>query len=129
MSESTTASEYLVLPSSEVAVGHCVIINDCDCPGGNLVALVTSASDESVEARYLSVETGMRECRSSSPASVTPVGEFGVEVRHDGVDFWCEVVGGSVATYEDGEPRSWQELHGARRRKLKDGVLRLAMGT
>ncbi len=123
-------SEHIILPSSRVAVGHCVIISDSDCPEGRLVAIVTAVSDDTVTGRYLHVGIDMTVCWQHVDR-VTPVSAFGVRVIFDGDDYWCEPDDSlpKTASYPDGEPRPWQERRGPVHHKLKKKPLRLALET
>lgn len=102
------------LPASEIAVGHCVIINDIECPEGQMVSVVVEVGSERVITKYLKDrrefdsynKRGVQNWRNT----VTPVGKFGVSVRVDADGkYWCEPVGESTAAYSDGKPRYWQE--------------------
>jgi len=98
------------LKSDAIAVGHCIIINDCDRPCGMLVAIICDIDEEYITARYLSNAVHMEQC-SSRAKYVTPIGAFGVKVCVEGHEYWCEKIGESSAKYPDGEPRMWQESH------------------
>jgi len=103
-------ADYVVLPASEVAVGHCVILNDYDAPASGTVAVVVSVEGDDVACEYLSEAMG----KSHRPLPMerggpTPIALFGVEVRFAGGKFWCHVVGDSRAKYRNGTPRRWQE--------------------
>lgn len=122
------------LLASKVAVGHCVIINDCDCPTGRLVAVVTDVTTELVSARYLSTRTNIKICSSSWPEDVTPVNHFGLRVHLSkcGTAFWCERDSSLpfIATYPDGKPRRWQEEYDPPQRismryKAKSAAIRI----
>lgn len=103
---------FIELQASEVSPGHCVIINHCDRPYGNSVAVVTDVSDGVVKARYLSKAVGMKECYGPVE-NVTPVNAFGVRVMFGNGRYWCESTGGpSSAKYRDGKHRCWQEYDG-----------------
>lgn len=105
------------LPSSEIAVGHCAIINHVDQPCGRLLAIIVAVEGERVRTKYLNAERHLSSFNKRGCVNpietVTPVGHFGVEVQteHDGVStlYWCEPVGESRATYCNGDIRPWQE--------------------
>lgn len=115
---------YIELPASEIKSGHLVIINEIDCPYGRLAAMVTKVDGENVTARYFCSEVDMDICTSHKLCLVTPLNDFGVVVKHDGVEFHCDVVSDSVATYEDGEIRRWQERGGPVKWPLRQKVLK-----
>jgi hypothetical protein len=104
------------LACSEVAVGHCVILNDFDRPCNKLVAVITKIENGRVIARYLSNRTMMQECHALIDG-VTPISQFGLSVITDGLFFWCAInpTATPTATYPNGEKREWQaedsELH------------------
>lgn len=98
------------LAASRVAIGHCVIINDCDRPYGRCVAVVTAVSLDGVTAEYLATSVNMAECFNSKTEHVTPVNAFGVKVFATNEWFGCEqVVNCTRAKYPDGGARHWQE--------------------
>jgi len=124
--------EYQVLPASEVAVGHCVIVNDYDQTCGNLVAVVVAIEGDNVRTKYLSdwrAVDQMNKVGCINPAwRVTPVATFGVEVRVDADGrYWCERVGESSAEYPDGKRRLWQE-NGTHAHRARADVLTIAGG-
>lgn len=102
------------LPASEIAVGHCVIINDVECPEGRMVSVVTNVDGDMVTTKYLNARKEFDKYNrfgvGSQKGTVTPVGWFGVGVcvTSDG-KYWCEEVGESSAEYRDGKRRYWQE--------------------
>lgn len=98
------------LAASRVAIGHCVIINDCDRPYGRCVAVVTAVSLDGVTAEYLATSVNMAECSNRKFQHVTPINSFGVRVFVDGNKFHCSSEGSfSAARYPDGGVRHWQE--------------------
>lgn len=107
-------------------MGHCVIINHTDFPCAKLVAVVTSVTPERVTSKYLCSRTNMKECYTTRPATCTPVSDFGFEVRHNSTSYWCQPVGESSATYEDGKTRLWQEHGEGVHWPMKPAVLKLA---
>ncbi len=113
----------LELPSSEIAVGHCVNLNDCEQPCGKLVAVITGMDDTFVRCKYLNADRmlssynaigGMIVQLTNGIHRLTPIGLFGVRVMYQEGDepcYWCEQVSSvSKATYRDGSPRQWQEF-------------------
>ncbi len=123
-------SERIILPSSRVAVGHCVILHDTDCPEGKLVVIVTGQKRDLTLGRYLSVAIAMKKCWNET-RRVTPISAFGVRVLFDGEDYWCEPDDSlpQTATYPDGEPRPWEECRGPVHCRPKKKPLRLAIKT
>jgi hypothetical protein len=102
------------LPASEIAIGHCVIINDIEAPEGRMVSVITDIKGDVVTTKYLNslrlFDSYNRRGVCNRRCTVTPVGKFGVSVRvSSDRKYWCEVVGTSSATYLDGTPRKWQE--------------------
>ncbi len=105
---------YRVLPASEIAVGHCVILNHVDQPCAKLVAIIVKRdTDGFFYAKYLNKE--LQHINGGRPVRVygdaTPVGEFGVEVLADMEKYWCKQIAGSRATYSDGKLRCWQDTN------------------
>jgi hypothetical protein len=107
--------------------GDCVILNDVEQPCARLIGVVVSVDDGYVKTKYLNADESFssynrRGCLSRR-AVVTHLEDFGVRLRVTGVSYWCEVVGESTATYEDGKPRKWQEpkvrIHYARQNVLR----------
>lgn len=105
---------FSLLPCSYLLVGHCVIVNDLEKPGGKLVSVIVAVDADKIHTKYLNADPSLTQYNRSGVSSrretVTPCGHFGVEVRinKDGI-YWCAPVSESRATYEDGTPRSWQE--------------------
>lgn len=106
------------LPASEIKVGHCVIINDVECPEGRMVSVITGfehgTNGGTVITQYLSSRKELdgynRRGVFSPRCTVSPVGWFGVTVFvNSDMQYWCEKTGESRATYRDGKPRQWQE--------------------
>ena len=109
-----------VLLSSDIAVGHCVILNDVEQPCGRLVAVIMAIEGGIAYCNYLNADAqlssynkklGMAIQIEGGIHNMTPVGKFGVEVDYypQVGTYCCERVGDSVATYRDGKPRKWQE--------------------
>lgn len=102
------------LPASEVAIGHCVIINDIEAPEGRMVSVVVDIRIGQVVTKYLNrrkeFDSYNKHGVESRKLTVTPVGKFGVEVKVDSDGtYWCESVSESSAAYSDGRKRYWQE--------------------
>lgn len=97
----------MLLPCSELAVGHCVIIDQCDKPSGKCVAVITKVIDGRVDAEYLCCESG--KCFTSHPEVPTPVGLFGIQIVLKDSVYSCQVTGESGAQYRCGRERLWQE--------------------
>lgn len=107
-----TKVPYIFLPGSELLPGHCVIINEYDRPCSVLVAVIVSATEGVIVARYLSASVRIEKCGGPVERAV-PVEHFGVR---------CVLMGGGVyscvpdarltpmAKYPDGRPRQWQEI-------------------
>lgn len=109
-----------VLLSSDIAVGHCVILNDAEQPCGRLVAVIMAIEGNTAYCNYLNADPqlssynkklGMAVQIEGGIHNMTPVGKFGVEVDYypQVGTYCCERVGDTVATYRDGRPRKWQE--------------------
>jgi hypothetical protein len=109
-----------VFLSSDIAVGHCVILNDVEQPCGRLVAVIMSIEGNTAFCNYLCADRdlssynkqlGMAIQVEGGIHNMTPVSKFGVEVHYypQVGTYGCERVGDSVATYRDGKPRRWQE--------------------
>lgn len=99
------------LPASDVAVGHCVIVNEFDRPAGRFIAKITSINGPIVEAKYLhpSIKSSNATCVATK-SQVMPVERFGVRVMTNNSVYWCERFGETEATYSDGEIRQWQDI-------------------
>ena len=126
--------KFETLPASEVAVGHCVIINHVEQPCGRLLAVVVAIEGELARVKYLNVESDLTSYNVhgclSSLEEVTPANWFGVEVRIELADdgdvvYWCEPVGESRAKYHDGQTRLWQERGWRGRYVARPNVLKL----
>lgn len=115
------------LLASAVALGHCVILNEVEQPCARQVGVVVGIEGDFVRTKYLcadSLFTSYNKKGCLNPrASVTPLADFGVELRVDGDVYWCEVVGESRATYADGERRRWQEYGGPVRKRFCKEVM------
>ena len=120
------------LQVDEVAVGHCVIINDVEQPCGRLVSVVVAVDGDVVVTKYLNADPVLTPYNKTGVANrretVTPCGHFGVSVvvNSDG-QYLCEPVAESRATYSDGDLRPWQEYGPARWFDARADVLSLAL--
>lgn len=96
-----------ILPGSEVAPGHCVIINEYDRPSAKLVAIITEIRSGMIHCRYLNrdVDKNYKNVVTFDP---TPTDTFGVEIHSNGSCYWVERIADSQAVYKDGKPRPWQ---------------------
>lgn len=130
MTNEPTLHTNYYLSASRIAVGHCVIINDVDCPEGKLVAVVSDVQPDRVTAMYLSEDVGMLTC-SAKPRLVTPVEHFGVRVVVSGRSYCCtpDSTLEHIAKYPDldREPRYWQERKPPRQHHAKIQPLSLAV--
>lgn len=115
------------LLASAVALGHCVILNEVEQPCARQVGVVVGLEGGLVRTKYLCADPVLTPYNKkgclNSLASVTPLADFGVEVRVDGDVYWCEVVGESRAIYADGERRQWQEYSGPIRQRFRKDVM------
>ena len=111
-------SSRQLLPSSEIAVGHCVILNDIEQPYGRLIAVIMEMQGNIAFCNYLNADSRLSSFNKKLGMIVnpeewntTPVSKFGVEVSYCPEDgsYCCNRIGESVATYQDGKPRQWQE--------------------
>lgn len=105
---------HRLLPSNDMAVGNCVIVNTYDQPCGKLVAIITAVSGDCFFVKYLNADPALDYYNKNDGMRVsrpTLVGSFGVEVRYYDGTYWCVRVGDSRATYEDGKRREWQESY------------------
>jgi hypothetical protein len=98
-------------------VGDTVILNDCEQPCGQMVAVVVKDDGEHYHCEYLNADPRfdyycnppMRAGRLWRAARLE---EFGVKLCAAAGKYWCEKVGESVAKYPDGKARQWQEFGG-----------------
>ena len=103
------------LQSSQIAVGHCVIVNHIERPSGEMVAVIVGVENDKIKSKYLNADKkfsyynkhdGMTNLREA----VTPISDFGVQIHVDEQNnYWCEQTGESTATYKDGKIRKWQD--------------------
>jgi hypothetical protein len=134
MSQTETPNPQLglnALLSSEIAVGHCINVNQVEQPCGRLIAVITSVKGDMVGWKYLSAEPCLDSYNTGRGCwsyfwEVTPVSDFGVEVRIDGDKYWCEPIGESRAKYKDGSHRDWQERGVPYRCTARPDVMRVA---
>jgi len=102
------------LLSSDIAVGHCVIVNHVEKPCGKLVAVIVAIEGDKIRSKYLNADPILTQYNNRGVVSrretVTPCGSFGVDVIiDDSGTYWCQPVGPSHAKYEDGDTRPWQD--------------------
>jgi len=124
-----------VLLSSDIAVGHCIDVNQVEQPCGRLLAIITAIEGDLVRWKYLNSESDLTSYNRGAGCwsyrwEVTPIGDFGVEVRTEqsdgGLVYWCEPVADSKAKYKDGMSRPWQERGWRGRYVARPDVLRVA---
>jgi len=124
-----------VLLSSDIAVGHCINVNQVEQPCGRLLAIITAIEGDLVRWKYLNSESDLTSHNRGSGCwsyrwEVTPFADFGVEVRTEQSDgdlvYWCEPIAESRAKYKDGQPRAWQERGWRGRYVARPDVLRVA---
>lgn len=106
----------MLLPASQVAVGHCVIANDTECPESKMVCVVTAVDGDNVRLQYLNADKmfdsyNKRRGWLSRATHATPLATFGVSIaiEPNGNLYTCRKVGESQAVYLDGKHRPWQE--------------------
>ena len=114
-------------PEPLVGLGCCVILNDVEQPCARLVGVVVGIEAEFIRTKYLCDDKlltpyNLHGCVNHRVV-VTPLSDFGVELRVEGGVYWCEQVGASVATYPDGTPRKWQEYSGPIRHRWREHVM------
>ncbi len=94
------------------SIGDLIIINDCDRPSAELVAIVTAAKDGLYGWRYINDEKRLKNYGCQRPESTlklaTKLEDFGVTLVLDEMQYWCIVTGEYVAKYPDGKSRKWQ---------------------
>ena len=120
----------IALNSTELKPGCCVVINDVEQPCAKLIAVVKEIVGSSVTAVYLRDGKELKPYRNGfhgRTETVTPISRFGVKVLIDDGLYWCEVVGDSTATYEDGKPRRWQDYQGVVKRQSNSEAERIAL--
>lgn len=109
--------------SRAFAVGDLVILNSFDAPTAMMVCVVVKDDGKFYHCKYLNADS--RFDAYSNPAMMTSLdyatklADFGVKLRAHNGRYWCEVIGKSKATYEDGRPRSWQEYDRPNTYKLR----------
>jgi hypothetical protein len=106
------------LNASDLKVGCCVILNELEQPCSKLIAVVWKIESVLI-CRYLCdwdhLKPFFRNGVRSAVHEATTVGHFGVSVKFEDGRYWCEQSGESIATYDDGKPRYWQEEFGVKR--------------
>ena len=94
-------------------IGDCVILNYCECPSGKLVAVVVGVLEDFYLCKYLNADSKLDSCCDPPMQNMlkraTKVEDFGVKIHKEDGKYWCEQISESVAKYEDGKPRNWQE--------------------
>jgi hypothetical protein len=107
----------MILLSSEIAVGHCVIINHVEQPCAKLLAVITSFDENTVTTNYLNADKSFNSYNkvgcANRKSEVTPVGLFGVQVMVDleKNEYSCQFIADSIAEYHDGRIRKWQDYN------------------
>lgn len=93
--------------------GSHIIVNEADRPCTRLVACVDYVSTEVLVCHYMS-KNAMATQMVVHPSRATLLEHFGVKVEftNDLVRFRTIKTGPSLATYEDGRPREWQQSSG-----------------
>ncbi len=122
----------MIIPSNEIYLGNCVIINHVEQPCAKLLSVVTSFDEHTVTTNYLNADKlfnsyNKKGC-TNNKVDVTPVSLFGVQVEVDleTNEYWCTPVEKTTAKYHDGDLRSWQE-HGIRRYTFRPKILKIAI--
>jgi hypothetical protein len=98
-------------------VGDTVILNDCEQPSGQMVAVVVKDDGEHYHCEYLNADARFDHyskppMRAGRLERATKLEEFGVKLCAAEGRYWCEQVVDSVARYPDGSLRKWQEFGG-----------------
>lgn len=115
-----TTDGNIILPSNNIEIGHCVILNDVEKPCGELVAVIVAIDNETAHCKYLNADPrlnpynkkhGMAILLKNGLHNLTPINKFGIQVCYNSKmkKYYCERVGESIATYSDGKLRQWQE--------------------
>lgn len=98
--------------------GTLAIFTMCDEPSARMVAVVTKVTKDKIYGKYL-CDRPTKHCDPFVSGEgmhdrCTPLSEFGVEAEIDmeAGTITCRRVGESVAQYEDGKPRYWQDRTG-----------------
>ena len=97
----------------EFKIGDCVNLNHVEQPCGKLVAVVVGIVGDCLLCQYLNAEEELDQYNEppmrSPKEGTTKLSEFGVVIKGDGSDYWCEQETESKAKYADGQPREWQD--------------------
>ena len=131
-SPDNSGSVFIALLSSDIDVGHCVIVNDVEQPCGKLVAVVVAVDGDKVITKYLNADQQLTSYNkrgvTNRRETVTPCGSFGVEVRFEKSTgyYWCEPIREPKSTYPDGKIRPWQERGGIGTYLARPDVLQVA---
>lgn len=96
-------------------IGDCVILNHFERPWAKHICVVVGIGDGKYHVKYLNNEPEFA-CYNSphivtSLSDATLIEDFGVDLHFDHECFWCEQTRHSIATYEDGAIRRWQETY------------------
>lgn len=105
------------------SVGDCVILNDCDKPCGEMVAVVVQVNEDDQDylCKYLNAapkfDAFNRPGMKTTLSEATKIEDFGVVILRNnlgggGARYFCEQRRPSTAKYRDGKPREWQEWFG-----------------
>jgi len=105
------------------SVGDCVILNDCEKPCGEMVAVVIHVNefDRGYLCKYLNADPKFddfnRPGMQNTLSEATKIEDFGVVILRNNLDgdgrrYFCEQRRPSAAKYRDGKPREWQEWFG-----------------
>jgi len=93
-------------------VGDLFIINDCDRPCAELVAIVTAVKNGLYAWRYINKDKRLKNygCKKTEATLklATLLSDFGVDLCIFQKEYWCKTIGESVAKYPDGVARKWQ---------------------
>ena len=92
----------------KIKINDFVIINECDAPCGNHVAIVEKIKDGTVYAKYISKKVDMINC-CGPIENCTNIKDFGVEIEFGYKKYLAKHASESTATYHDGKRRYWQD--------------------
>jgi hypothetical protein len=132
-----TINDLEFLKGSELTPGHCVILNDVECPSAQMLCVIVAKTDNGIACKYLINDKRFTEYNELNNRSgmiltdlkyTTPVEHFGVRICLDPAKnvYWSEILGESQAKYPDGSPRMWQERYPIRYKARKD-LLQIAL--
>ena len=108
--ENSVASHF---SSRAFRVGDCVNLNQVEQPCAKLIAVVVADDGQLYHCQYLNADP-MLDSYNNPPMKcslddATKIADFGVVIRSEGSEYWCEQRSESKATYKDGKPRKWQD--------------------